>query len=260
MRPIRRLLLLLLLLAITAFAVAWHLPASFAYRHFGHLLGSSVVLQDLSGSVRRGRAGQVLVNGYPIGALEWELSVRGLLKGEIGGDWNVQGPAWQAHGRTARLADGRLRVSGMRMQLPAMLLQPVLDIPALAFLGTVDVELDDLLMRGLVIDEARGRARWSEAGVAGQAQARFGPISTTFATVAPGHVIGEVQDEAGPLQVDGQFELIGLAYHAEVILHSRNPADPVSQVLYYVGEALPDGSSLLVVDGELKRQGDGVRP
>src|SRR5690606_25147639 len=109
----------------------------------------------------------------PIGALEWELSVRGLLKGEIGGDWNVQGPAWQAHGRTVRLADGRLRVSGMRMQLPAMLLQPVLDIPALAFLGTVDVELDDLLMRGLVIDEARGRARWSEAG-AGGARGRAG--------------------------------------------------------------------------------------
>lgn len=68
-----------------------------------------------------------------------------------------------------------------------------------------------------------------------------------------------MQDEAGPLEVDGQFELTGVAYHAEVILRSRSPSDPVAQMLYYVGQALPDGGSLLLIDGELKRQGDGVR-
>lgn len=259
MRLIRRLLLLLIVLVIVVLTVAWYLPASFAYRHFGHHLGPSVVLQELSGSVRQGRAGQVLINGYPVGALDWQVSVRGLLRGDVGGDWALQGPAWNARGRTVRNADGRLQVADMHMQLPAMLLQPVLDIPALNFLGTVEVELDNLLLRGLIIDEARGRARWFDAGVSGQAQAQFGPVSAHFATTAPGHVIGEVQDEAGPLEVDGQFELTGVAYHAEVILRSRSPSDPVAPMLYYVGQALPDGGSLLIVDGELKRQGDGVR-
>jgi general secretion pathway protein N len=259
MRLIRRLLLLLVILAIAVAAVAWYLPASFAYRHFGHHLGPSVVLQELGGSVRQGRAGQVLINGYPVGALEWDLSIRGLLRGDIGGNWNLLGSAWNARGSTARMADGRLRVTDMHMQLPALLLQPVIDIPSLNFLGTVDVELDTLLLRGLIIDEARGRARWVDAGVTGQAQAQFGPINAHFATTAPGHVIGEVQDEAGPLEVDGQFELTGVAYHAEVILRSRSPSDPVAQMLYYVGQALPDGGSLLLIDGELKRHGDGVR-
>lgn len=259
MRLIRRLLLLLIVLVIVALTVAWYLPASFVYRHFGHHLGPSVVLQELSGTVRQGRAGQVLINGYPIGALDWKVALRGLLRGDVGGDWSLAGPAWNARGRTLRAADGRLRVADMHMQLPAMLLQPVLDIPSLSFLGTVDVDLEHLVLRGLIIDEARGRARWSDAGVAGQAQARFGPISAQFATAAPGHVIGEVQDDAGPLEVDGQFELTGVAYHAEVILRSRSPSDPVTQALYYIGQAMPDGGSLLIVDGELKRQGDGVQ-
>lgn len=259
MRLIRRLLLLLIVLVIAALTVAWYLPAGFAYRHFGHHLGPSVVLQELSGTVRQGRAGQVLVNGYPVGALDWQLSVSGLLRGEVGGDWNLQGPAWNARGRTLRAADGRLQVADMHMRLPAMLLQPVLDIPALNFLGTVEVDLDSLMLRSLIIDEARGRARWFDAGVTGQAQAQFGPVKAHFATSAPGHVIGEVQDEAGALEVDGQFELIGVAYHAEVILRSRSPSDPVSQMLYYVGQAMPDGGSLLVVDGELKRQGNGIQ-
>lgn len=169
MRLIRRLLLLLVILAIAVAAVAWYLPASFAYRHFGHHLGPSVVLQELGGSVRQGRAGQVLINGYPVGALEWDLSIRGLLRGDIGGNWNLLGPAWNARGSTARMADGRLRVTDMHMQLPALLLQPVIDIPSLNLLGTVDVELDTLLLRGLIIDEARGRARWVDAGATGQA-------------------------------------------------------------------------------------------
>jgi hypothetical protein len=69
-----------------------------------------------------------------------------------------------------------------------------------------------------------------------------------------------VEDEGGPLTVDGQFELVGTSYHAEVILRARDPADPAAQALYFIGEALPDGGSLLVVDGELQRRAATVPP
>jgi general secretion pathway protein N len=256
MRFIRRLLLLIILLVLVAGTVLWFLPASFVYEHFGDRLGSSVVLRDVSGTVRQGRAGQVLINGFPVGTLEWTLDWRRLLKREIKADWRLADTAWSASGTSARLADGSIRMNDMRMQLPALLLQPVLDVPALNFLGTVDVTLDTLRLRGMIIEEARGHARWYDAGVTGQAQARFGPLQTHFATTAPGHVIGEVEDEGGPLSVDGKFELNGTNYHAEVLLHARDPQDPVAQVLYYIGQALPDGGSMLVVDGELKRHAD----
>lgn len=256
MRIVRRLLLLIVLLALIAGIVLWFLPASFVYDRIGDRLGPSVVLRDVSGTVRSGRAGQVLINGFPVGAFEWTLNWRRLFKREIKADWRLQDSAWNASATSTRLPDGTIRMDDMRIQLPALLLQPVLDVPALNFLGTVDVTLDTLRLRGMIIEEARGHARWSDAGVTGRAQARFGPVRAHFATIAPGHVIGEVEDEGGPLSVDGKFELNGTAYHAEALLHARDPRDPVAQALYYIGEALPDGGSLLIVDGELQRHAD----
>lgn len=260
MRFIVRVLVLLIVLALIAGVVLWYLPAAFAYRQFGDRLAPTVKLQDVSGSVRNGRAGQVLVNGFPIGTLDWTLDWRRLMRRQVSAAWHLAGDAWEAGGETTRLADGSLQMDNMRMRLPALLLKPVLDVPALDFLGTIDVELDVLRMRGMIIEEARGRARWFDAGVTGEAQARFGPLQAHFATTAPGHVIGEVEDEGGALSVDGQFELTGVQYHAEVILRPRDPGDPAAQALYYIGQALPDGGSLLIVDGELQRHADGVSP
>jgi general secretion pathway protein N len=260
MRFVVRLLLLLILLALIAALSLWYLPASFAYRHFGHRLGSSVVLQELTGTVREGRAGQVLINGFPVGTFDWTLDWRGLFRRDVGAQWRLTGSAWKANGSTKRLADGSLQVQDMHMELPAFLLQPVLDVPALNFLGTVSVDLAQLRLRGMIIEEARGKARWIDAGVTGEAQARFGPLQAHFATTQPGHVIGEVQDEAGPLSVDGQFELNGTRYHAEVILRARDPTDPAAQALYFIGQAMPDGGSLLVVDGELQRRAEPAPP
>lgn len=258
MRLVVRLLLLALLLLVVLALAAWYLPAGFAWRQFGHHLGPALQLEQLSGTVRHGRAGDMRINGFPVGALDWQLDWRGLFRRQVGASWALEGPAWQARARSTRLPDGSLRVEGMQMTLPAILLGPVLDIPALGFIGTVEVEVDQAHLAGLAILEARGRARWLDAGVTGQAQARFGPVRATFATQGPGLVIGEVEDEGGPLEVDGQFELHETRYRAEVILRARDPAHPVAQALPHVGQPLPDGGSLFIVEGELRRRADGA--
>lgn len=255
MRLLRRLLLLLLLLVAIAAIALWYLPADFAWRHAGQSrLGPTVALQDLSGTVRQGRAGQLLVNGFPVGALDWTLDWRGLPRRQVGGSWRLSGSAWQAQARDTRLVGDAVEVRDLRAQLPALLLQPVLDIPALSFLGTVEVELASLRQRGGRIEQAQGQARWIDAGVAGQAQARFGPLLAKFGTGEDGRILGTVEDEGGPLSVEGQFHLDGARYRAEVILVARDPADPVAQALYYIGEALPGGGSLLIVEGDLRQQ------
>lgn len=257
MRWLFRLILLLIVLGLLAALAAWYFPASLAYRLAGdRLIGSGLVAQNLSGTVRQGRAGDVYINGFPIGSFGWTMDWRGLFRRDVGAEWRLDGPAWGAEGQTTRMADGSLLIRGMRMNLPALLLKPVLDIPALNFLGKVEVELDHVRLRGLIIEEARGNARWVDAGTTGQAQTRFGPVLANFVTQRPGHIIGEVQDQGGPLMVDGQFELIATQYRAEVILRSRNMSDPITQMLHYVGQAMPDGGSLLIVEGELQRHAD----
>lgn len=254
LRWLKRLLILVVVLALLAIAAVAFTPAAFLYRHLAPRIDPSIQLTDITGTIGRGRAGQVSINGFPLGSFEWRVHWSDLFRREIGLSWALKDAVWSASARTTRERNGILRVDNMAMELPAMLMQPVLDIPALNFLGTVNVELDQLRMRGRIIEDARGRARWTDAGVTGSAQARFGPIHAHFASAAPGVVLGEVEDEAGPLAVDGQFELNGLSYRAEVILQSRDPGDPVSEVLYYVGQSLPDGGSLLIVEGALKNR------
>jgi general secretion pathway protein N len=255
MRVLRRLLLLVLLLAVIAGLVLWYLPAGFAWRQLGQdRLGPALALQEISGTVRQGRAGQALVNGFPVGALDWTVDWRGLLRRQVGGSWRLDGPAWQAQAADTRLVGDTVEVRDLRASLPALLLQPMLDIPALTFLGTVEIDLARLRQRAGRIEQAQGQARWLDAGVTGQAQARFGPLRAQFGTGEDGRIVGTVQDEGGPLSVEGQFQLDGLRYRAEVILLARDPADPVAQALYYIGESLPGGGSLLVVEGELRQQ------
>jgi general secretion pathway protein N len=255
MRLVRRLVLLVLLLAVIAGIALWYLPADFAWRHAGQArLGPTVGLQDLSGTVRHGRAGQLLVNGFPVGALDWTLDWRGLFRRQVGASWQLSGSAWQAQAGDTRLVGDAVEVRDLRAQLPALLLQPMLDIPALNFLGTVEIELASLRHRAGRIEQAQGQARWIDAGVTGQAQARFGPLRAQFGTGDDGRIVGTVEDEGGPLSVEGQFHLDGRSYRAEVILIARDPADPVAQALYYIGEALPGGGSLLIVEGELRQR------
>ncbi|MCK9489836.1 MAG: type II secretion system protein N [Xanthomonadales bacterium] len=254
LKTLRRLLLLLLVLIVLAVLAVILTPMSFIYRMAEPHLDPSLRLHDVSGTLLDGQARQLTVNGFPLGHLDWRLHGSQLLRGAISASWKIEESAWSAQARTTLDHDRLLRVDDMTMQLPALLLKPVLDIDGLDFLGTIHVELDHLRLRGRIIEETRGRARWVDAGSAGAAQARFGPIHAQFASTRPGGVIGEVQDVAGALIVDGQFELDGLRYHAEVILHARDPADPVARMLHYVGQALPDGGSLLIVSGQLQNQ------
>ena len=256
LKAIRRLLLLLLALAGLAVFAVLLTPMSFIYRMAEPHLDPAIRLHDVSGTLLDGQAGQLTVNGFPLGHLDWRLHLGQLLRGGISATWRVEESAWWAQGRTTVDHDRLLRVDDMTMELPALLLKPVLDIQGLDFLGTIQVELDHLRLRGRIIEETRGRARWVDAGSAGAAQARFGPIHAHFASTRPGGVIGEIQDVAGALVVDGQFELDGLRYHAEAILHARDPADPVARMLHYVGQSLPDGGSLLIVSGQLQNQAE----
>lgn len=256
LRWLKRLLIVAIVLGLLAVAAIAFTPASFVYKQLASRLDPSVQLSDITGTVGRGRAEQLTVNGFPLGSFEWQVHWTDLLRGELGVSWLLKDAVWSASARVTHERDNLVRVENMHMELPAMLLQPVLDIPSLNFLGTVTVELDHLRMRGRIIEEARGRSRWTDAGVTGSAQARFGPIQAHFSSAAPGVVLGEVEDEAGALSVDGQFELNGLGYRAEVILQSRDPTDPVAEVLYYVGQALPDGGSLLIVEGQLRNRPD----
>jgi len=105
---------------------------------------------------------------------------------------------------------------------------------------------------GLVIESASGNARWSEAGVTGQAEARFADILGEFRAEPTGGIAGSAHDDgSGNLAVNATFRAGVSGFDAQASLSARNDDAQVRETLRHVGEPQADGSSKLVIHGQM---------
>ncbi|HET7843176.1 MAG TPA: type II secretion system protein N [Xanthomonadales bacterium] len=252
MRFLRRLLVVVLLLAIVAGALAWTAPADLAYRLFGARL-APLEAQGLGGSVWDGSAERVSAMGLVLGKARWHVDRMAALRGRLQGDIDVQGQDVNGHARFAR-GPGALDVQGLEAKFPAQLLAPALDIPALVLLGTVALDVERLEFADGVLRTAQGRATWADLGVSGGAEARLPGLEIVFAPDASGSIVADIHDLGGPLAIAGRTTITGLAYRSETHLYLREPNPQLEEALKWIGERSPspEGGSLLRIEGQIQ--------
>ena len=248
MKLLRGVLLFAIVLAAVAGVAAWTCPADLAYRYFGGRL-APLALHDLSGTIWQGRAAAVELFRQNLGALEWRLQPAPLLHGQAIAQLTLTGDGVAATGLVERGADGQLSFRDVVAHLPARMAAPVLAIPALELLGTIEINLTQARLRGAWLEGANGAAYWHDAGVAGAAQARLSDLQLTFASAADGTIAGVVHDLGGPLQAEGTFTASPGRYDAQVRLAARGDDPRVSEALQFVGQPQSDGSRQLVIEG-----------
>ncbi|MEO8011339.1 MAG: type II secretion system protein N, partial [Dokdonella sp.] len=211
-----------------------------------------VSLVGVRGSIWDGRADGISVFGRDLGAIDWRLAKSPLLSGLVSAEIRIRGADIETTGRIERGPDGRIDARDVRFRIPAALLGPALDIPNLNLLGLVTGTLEKGSLANGVLTDASGNARWTEAGVTGQAEARFSDILAEFSSQADGSISGTVADDGrGNMEVNGQFTVAPTGYTAEAFLSARNDDARVRDVLQYIGQPQADGSSHLVIRGEL---------
>ena len=251
MKAIRVLLMLLFVLVVIGGVVAWTLPADLALRWFRPNLGP-LQLSGISGTVWEGRAGAVGAFGKPLGAIDWHVEKTPLIFRQVVAHFTLGGGPISAGGNATRDPDGSVLVRDVKFSFPAELAAPALDIPALKLLGTIDGSLAEGRIIGGWIAGARGNARWREAGVIGQAEARFGDVVAEFASAPDGSIAGTVKDDgSSSLVVDGQFVVRSGEFDATMRLGARAEDNQLREALRYIGEPQADGSSLLKIHGQL---------
>jgi hypothetical protein len=242
MRILKILLVLLVLGAIVAGFLAWTLPADVAYRYGTKYLGP-VVLTGVRGTVWDGHADGISVLGRDLGEIDWHAQKIPLLRGQFVAD---------AAGVLTRSSDGSLLAHDLRFSVPAELIAPAIDLRSLKLLGTISGVLTQATFASSALSDASGTARWSQAGVTGAAEARFSDMLADFASQADGSISGNVRDDGnGNLAVDGTFKVSFSAFDAQATLKARNGDQQVADTLRYVGQPQPDGSSKLVVHGQM---------
>ena len=83
------------------------------------------------------------------------------------------------------------------------------------------------------------------------AEARFPTSSPTYSR-PDGSIAGTIADDGkGNLEVNGRFDVSPVAFSAEAFLSARNDDPRVTEALQYIGQPQADGSSHLVIRGEL---------
>ena len=251
MRVLKILLALVVLLFVIGGVLLWTLPADVAYRQGARLLGP-VVLSGVRGTLWDGHADGVSLFGRDLGEVDWRLSKGGLLRGSMVADVRIQGTDVDAAGVVERTQLGDFNVRDIRFRFPAHLLAPTLDVPNLDLLGTISGVLAEASLKGGLLQSATGNARWSEAGVSGEAEARFADILGDFAAQPGGGIAGTAHDDgSGNLAVAATFHAGAAGYEVDATLRARKDDPQVQEMLRYVGQPQPDGSSRLVARGHL---------
>jgi hypothetical protein len=251
MKLLRRLFLLLVLLAVIGGVVAWTLPAELALRWLKPDLGP-LQLSGVSGTVWQGRASTVSAFGAPLGAMQWSVDKSPLLLRRVVARVGLSGGVLTLDGDVTRDADRSVLVQNLSFQLPAETAAPALDIPALKLHGTIEGNVAEARLAGGWVSGARGSARWREASVSGEAEARLGDLLAEFSSQPDGSIAGTVKDDgASNLEIVGQFSIQSGQFSATARLAPRNGDPQVAEALRYIGEPQGDGSSLLKINGQL---------
>ena len=245
------LLALIVLASLFVAIVAVTLPAATAYRYAEARL-QPLRLQGVSGSVWEGAATQASVYALPLGEVRWKLDPWATLGLSARGDMALSGRDLTASA-TVNADRHHIHLSQANARMPAAMLSPVLDIPSLVLVGELDLKLAAFELRDGYLQWADGVLVWRNAGVSGAAEARFSDVSVNFKTVRDGVIEGIVSDGGGSLDASGHVLIEGAKFSAEIRLAVRGEDPQLSEALLYVGERAADGSSLLRVNGELRK-------
>jgi general secretion pathway protein N len=256
MRLLKYLLILVILLLVIAGVLFWTLPADVAYRQGAKYFGP-VVLSGVRGTLWDGHADGVSLFGRDLGEMDWRVAKSAVLRGRVVADVRIQGTDIDAAGLVERalVGDpqiGAITVRDVHFRFPASLFQPVLDLRDITLNGAISGVVSEATLRNGFVESATGNARWSEAGVSGPADARFADIAGEFAAAPGGGIAGHAKDDgSGNLAVDATFKAGMTGFDAEAILRARNGDAEVQETLRHVGEPQADGSSRLVIHGQM---------
>jgi general secretion pathway protein N len=249
---VKRLPWVVVALALFLGTMLVELPASLALRLW-QPDGIALQLDDVRGSLWRGRATRLRWHGRELGALSWTLRPGALLRGRVAVDLRLAGEATAQ----ARLVRGwrRTEIHDLDGMFPAHWLRAPFAGGAWQLQGRMHVTVARAVLDGNRVTALAGNLAWQDAALRGMATAALGNLRAPFALAEDHRVHGSIRDDGGPVAVSGEFAADASRYRIRLLLAARNAG--VGQLLQAVGQPLADGRRLLVVEQELR--GNGAR-
>jgi len=242
---IRRVLLVLLVLLLAVAATLAFAPAQLLVNAVQTRV-PDLYLSSVAGSVWRGGIGEVVYRGRALGSLRWRLYPSALFALRLRADVEARGDWGSAESQIWRSVSA-LGVSQLRSELPAYYLAGVFAVPELRPLGRIRVAIHAAELRDHALVVLVGDAVWADAALAGSASADLGTLRGRLLLDAPNAASVVLDDDGGPLDVDGQLWLSPLGYSGTVRLSARDPA--LLPALQWIGKPAASGARELRMQG-----------
>ncbi|WP_052317893.1 type II secretion system protein N [Frateuria aurantia] len=234
----------LMLLLMVAF-----LPASWALGWYGERL-PGLRLQQVSGTVWKGQAGQVLTRaGFPLGGLRWQLSPS-ILLGRADLHWQLNGPRITASGQLQREADARLVIDHVRLRSTPAALAQWFGLPVMPVAGQWYLDISHAVVWHGWPMTLEAQLAWRDAGVTASGQKLALGNLLLHARSQQGVMTAELEDDGGgPLHVHGQGRLhpLGWSFQVDAAAGAHQPA----LAAWLAGFGVPDEHGMV----DIRRSG-----
>ena len=209
------------------FFMLQQLPANQLLRWLSQqsLQRSHIRLSDVRGTLWHGKAGQVHLNGFGISNVSWRLHAWPLLWGNVrlGFKFREADAFGQGQVNTGFSAQ-KVVFSSVRGSFPAADLMPLFYGYPIALAGQVTADIQEATLRKGQQLSLQGELLWREAALTAPQAIQFGDLQVKMQAKGMGTVLS-VQDQGGPLQLQGQVTVQGNGtYETHVTVSARSTA------------------------------------
>ena len=240
-------------LAVLALWLIFLLITMPAQHLLGWFAGERVSAQGVDGSLWKGRAERLAVDGFAFGPLVWHLRPVALLAGRIEFQCFVQSGSGGGELRLGKSIFGATTVRDVQLTLPAALVGRQLRLPLVTLDGDFLIDLEEIRPTDDWLASLRGRVSWQTARVLQPNPVPLGTLTVQL-DMREGDVIGVLGDEGnGPLELGGELNIdANRAYQLDALLKPRAEADQqVRQTLGLLGAPDAQGRYRLRYSGQL---------
>lgn len=199
-----------------------------------------VVLDDVRGTLWRGRAMQVRWRDRTLGSLAWTTRPGALLLGTLEVQLRLSGDA-NAQARVLR-GFRRTRIQALEATFPADWLQERSPV-AMPVLGQLRLTVPSAVIEHDRVTALVGQVTWQDATLRGPTSAPLGTLRARFALADDQCVHGSIRDGGGPLSASGGFVTDFVSYQADLRLAARDPR--IAPAIRWLGHADVGGGRAL---------------
>ncbi len=242
----------LILLGMLAYAVA--LVFTFPAVHLLRWVDPAPAkLFGVEGTVWRGGAQQVEVNGIAVEQVRWRFQPASLARGELAVALDGRYAGGPLSGRVALDWRRAVHLREVDYRLDARRLVDFMPLPIAEFSGEISTRVDKLTLQGGTLGEVTGKLRWPGATLTSPLETVLGDYRVDLDTTERGYR-AVLEGSGGSLGANGEVRVQGDGrYDAQITFRpARDAPRELVQQLGFVTRRQGNGSYLLRRSGSLR--------